>query len=163
MSHHLICTWLGLPADSWPPDHYRLLGLEPGETDTALIEQRVHQRLDAVRRYQMMHPEQATEAMNRLAQAFVCLTEPAAKRAYDQALPGARPPIVPPLPPVPPKVEPRAEPRDPLIWLYTVGVPGPGNDIPPPPVRLPPPAAPPEDVQITPAPVALEVAPAPPP
>src|SRR5215207_2282322 len=96
MSHHLICTWLGLPADAWPPDHYRLLGLEPGETDTALIEQRVHQRLDSVRRYQMMHPEQATEAMNRLAQAFVCLTEPAAKRAYDQSLPGARPRTAPP-------------------------------------------------------------------
>src|SRR5947209_3873451 len=88
MSHELICSWLGLPADVWPPDHYRLLGLPTGESDVALIEQRVHQRLDAVRRYQMMHPEQATEAMNRLAQAFVCLTDPSAKKAYDAQLPG---------------------------------------------------------------------------
>ena len=95
MSHELICSWLGLPPDCWPPDHYRLLGLPPGENDLALIEQRVHQRLDAVRRYQARHPEQATEAMNRLAQAFVCLTEPAAKKTYDQELLGvaAAPPV----------------------------------------------------------------------
>src|SRR5688572_12059457 len=101
MSHELICNWLGIPADAWPPDHYRLLGLSPGEGDVPLIEQRVHQRLDCVRRYQMMHPEQATEVMNRLAQAFVCLTDPAAKRAYDVALLGerARPSGPPPLPP----------------------------------------------------------------
>ena len=35
MSHELICTWLGLPPGNWPPDHYRLLDLEPGESDCA--------------------------------------------------------------------------------------------------------------------------------
>jgi hypothetical protein len=83
MDHHLICTWLGLPAESWPPDHYRLLGLAPGESDLAVIEHQVHQRLEVVRRYQLIHPEPATEAMNRLAQALVCLSDPAAKRVYD--------------------------------------------------------------------------------
>src|SRR3954452_23532289 len=84
MSHELICNWLGLPPQQqWPPDHYRLLGLELGEANTERIEERVHQRLDTVRRYQMMHPEEATEAMNRLAQAFVCLTDPSAKKEYD--------------------------------------------------------------------------------
>lgn len=86
MDHDLICSWLGLPPGGWPPDHYRLLGLDPGEANAELIEQRVHQRLDTVRRYQMMHPEQATEAMNRLAQAFVCLTESASKKVYDTQL-----------------------------------------------------------------------------
>src|SRR5438034_10972878 len=76
MSHELICSWLGLSPDGWPPDHYRLLGLEPGEADVAVIEQRVHQRLDRVRPYQMMHPEPATEAMKRIAEAWVCLTDP---------------------------------------------------------------------------------------
>ncbi len=75
MKPDLICEWLGLPAGTWPPDHYRLLGLEPGESDAERIEQRVHERLEAVRHYQMAHPEQATEAMNRLAQAYVCLTD----------------------------------------------------------------------------------------
>src|SRR5579872_7186648 len=88
MSHDLISAWLGLPSGEWPPDHYTLLGLTPGENDPKLIEERVHQRLDTVRRYQMIHPEPATEAMNRIAQAFVCLSEPASKRVYDAALLG---------------------------------------------------------------------------
>ncbi len=116
MSHELICTWLGLEAGEWPPDHYRLLGLRPGEDNLELIEQRVHQRLDTVRRYQMMHPEPATEAMNRLAQAFVCLTEPSTKKLYDAELLGTAPPAgsPPPVPAVAPPVN-----RDPLSWLYS--------------------------------------------
>jgi hypothetical protein len=86
MSHELICTWLGLPATCWPPDHYTLLGLERGEANPDRIEQQVHEHLERVRRYQLAHPEQVTEAMNRLAQAFVCLTDPEAKRAYDATL-----------------------------------------------------------------------------
>ena len=113
MSHELICSWLGLSSESWPPDHYRLLGLEPGEGDTALIEQRVHQRIDSVRCYQMRYPEQATEAMRLLARAFDCLTDPAGKRAYDSALAGgsAVATAEPPTPDV-------LEARDPLAWLY---------------------------------------------
>ena len=91
MTHDLICSWFGLETGEWPPDHYRLLGLRPGENDSQLIEQHVHQRLDAVRCYQVRHPEQATEAMNRLAQAFVCLTEPSAKQRYDADLLGTVP------------------------------------------------------------------------
>jgi hypothetical protein len=113
MSYELICSWLGLPAGSWPPDHYRLLGLDPGEGDTALIEQRVHQRIDSVRCYQMRYPEQATEAMRLLARAFDCLTDPAGKKAYDAALLGHT---------VIATVEPPSravlEARDPLAWLY---------------------------------------------
>ena len=86
MDYNAICSWLGLPLETWPPDHYRLLGLEAGEDNAELIEQRVHERLDTVRCYQMTHPEQATEAMNRLAQAFVCLTEPSSKKSYDAQL-----------------------------------------------------------------------------
>ncbi len=111
--HELICSWLGLPAGAWPPDHYRLLGLEPGEGDTALIETRVHERIDSVRRYQMRYPEQATEAMKQLAMAFDCLTDPAGKRSYDAALlgPSAVATAEPPSQAV-------LEARDPLAWLY---------------------------------------------
>ena len=141
MSHDMICSWLGLPTDAWPPNHYRLLGLEPGESDVALIEQRVHQRLETVRRYQMTNPEQATEAMNRLAQAYVCLTDTSAKRAYDLTLPISRARAAPPPPPPP---LPKAQPRDPLVWLYTPEMGGPGDEVPPlPPVRVPPPPPPP--------------------
>jgi hypothetical protein len=114
MNYDLICSWLGLPPGEWPPDHYRLLGLEPGEDKAELIEQRVHQRLDSVRCYQMMHPEQATEAMNRLAQAFVCLMEPAAKKAYDAAFLGTASPSA-------QGTSPAAQPEeaDTLDWLYS--------------------------------------------
>jgi hypothetical protein len=83
MKNDKIFTWLGLPAGAWPPDHYTLLGLNPGEKDVARIEQHVHDRLAKLRCYQLSHPDQATEAMNRLAQAFMCLTDPEAKKVYD--------------------------------------------------------------------------------
>jgi hypothetical protein len=149
MSHELICSWLGLPLGSWPPDHYRLLGLDPGVDDTALIEQRVHQRIDSVRCYQMRYPEQATEAMRLLARAFDCLTDPAGKKMYDAALlgPSAVATAEPPAPAV-------LEARDPLAWLYD-----------PPPARggatLPPGAAAPSDPTITSAPT-VELPPLPP-
>jgi hypothetical protein len=125
MSHALICSWLDLPAEVWPPDHYRLLGLPPGENDPHRIEERVHERLDAVRRYQMMHPEQATEAMNRIAQAFVCLSEPASKRVYDAALLGTAPAAEEPKAATRTDGEPldalnvaTADDRDPLVLEY---------------------------------------------
>jgi hypothetical protein len=86
MNHDLICSWLQLPPGNWPPDHYTLLGLDPGETDQEEIEQQVHERMETVRRYQLTHPEPATEAMNRLAQALICLTDLEAKKTYDAAL-----------------------------------------------------------------------------
>src|SRR6516225_3277139 len=115
MKHETICDWLGLADEAWPPDHYRLLGLEPGEVDAARIEQQVHDRLEIVRRYQLLHPEVATEAMNRLAQAFVCLTDPEAKKAYDTRFAAA--------PAVPTAIaeedeEQREATHDPLAWLY---------------------------------------------
>ena len=172
MYHEQICGWFGLEAGDWPPDHYRLLGLPQGTDDAALIEQRVQQKLDEVRRYQCMHPVSATEAMNRLAQALVCLTDPAQKRAYDEGLshakprPRVMPPPVPriapktplpalrqaPLTPVPPPLP------EPHAWLFTPGKPAPGEAAPavavlpeviveePDPPAPPQPAAPPRDL-----------------
>lgn len=83
MNHDRICAWLGLPTGIWPPDHYRLLGVTPGPVDPAQLEIHVFERMETVRRYQLLDPDQATEAMNRLAQAFVCLTNEESKKAYD--------------------------------------------------------------------------------
>ena len=112
MSQDLICSWLGLAQDAWPPDHYTLLGLSQDETNTERIEEQVQTRLELVRRYQLLHPEQVTEAMNRLAQAYVCLTDPVAKRAYDRELTGG-----PDEEPVPAE----REAEDPLSWLVGSG------------------------------------------
>jgi hypothetical protein len=87
MSHALICSWLALPEGEWPPDHFRLLGLTPDEATPERVEQQVHQRLEMVRQYQLLHPELVTEAMNRLAQAYLCLSDPVARRKYEAARP----------------------------------------------------------------------------
>jgi hypothetical protein len=84
--HELICFCLEIPANRWPPDHYTLLGLDPGDADIRRIEQRVQERVEKLRRYQLTHADQVTDGMNRLAQALVCLTDPAAKEAYDAKL-----------------------------------------------------------------------------
>ena len=90
MSHELICSCLQLSPDKWPPDYYTLLGLEPGEANRQRIEQHVQERMEKLRGYQLTHAEQATEGMNRLAQALVCLTDPVAKQAYDAKLAARR-------------------------------------------------------------------------
>jgi hypothetical protein len=82
----LICERLGLAIENWPPDHYELLGLERGQGDPQVIEARVHERMQRVRPLQIAYPEEATEAMNRLAQAMSCLTDPAARHRYDESL-----------------------------------------------------------------------------
>lgn len=82
----LVGAWLGLPPGAWPPDHYALLGLAPGVGDPADIEARALDRMERLRAYQLVHPDAATAGMNRLAQALVCLTDPAARAAYDRAL-----------------------------------------------------------------------------
>jgi hypothetical protein len=129
MDHQLICSWLGVPPERWPPDHYTLLGLNPAESNVQVIEEHIHVRMAQVRKYQLNHPDQVTEAMNRLAQAFSCLTDPAAKKAYDAALQSGGPATPPPAPePAPasapeqtatPSVatEPAGSP-DPLAWLF---------------------------------------------
>src|SRR5262245_60655647 len=182
MSHELIFTWLGLEPGDWPPDHYRLLGLEPSESDSARIEQRVHDRLEAVRRYQLLHPELVTEAMNRLAQAYVCLTDPDARRAYDNARSGrpagngskataARPtrrkPTTGRLPPLPapltspapapaPQPPPPEVPPAPKVELLPVATPAPPVAVPAPPVAVPaPPAAVPVPPVVVPAPLVV--------
>src|SRR5262245_46294192 len=92
MDEKLICQWLGLPGTTWPPDHYTLLGLRPDEASTARVEQRVQEQVARIRGYQIAHPEQATAAMNRLAQAFACLTDPQARLRYDAELGLVSPP-----------------------------------------------------------------------
>ena len=75
MNRDMICTWLGLADKRWPPDPYALLGLAPGDCDGPSIEKRVQERMAKLRCYQLSHPEEATEGMNRVAQAFIALIE----------------------------------------------------------------------------------------
>ena len=79
-------SWLGLAPGPWPPDHYTLLGLPAGDCDPAAVEALVLDRMDRLREHQLRHPELVTEGMNRLAQALICLTDPAARAAHDASL-----------------------------------------------------------------------------
>src|SRR6476620_8927364 len=83
VEHSLLQSWLSLPPGPWPPDHYTLLGLPPGSCDPILVEHRVLERMAQLRPHQLLQPELVTVGMNRLAQALVCLTDPAARTAYD--------------------------------------------------------------------------------
>jgi hypothetical protein len=75
MNREMICGWLGLLDKRWPPDPYALLGLTPEQCDPPAIEERVCQRMTKLRGYQLLHPEEATEGMTRVAQAYIVLTE----------------------------------------------------------------------------------------
>lgn len=85
MNQEILCTWLGVPKTGWPPDAWTLLGLTHGEHDLPTIEERVQDRMTKLRHYQLSFPEEATEGMNRLAEAFVTLTEACSKKQAAEA------------------------------------------------------------------------------
>jgi hypothetical protein len=114
--HEQICEILGLHPRDWPPDYYSLLGLKRGESDLQLIEQRVHERMRQVRPYQLSYPDQVTDVLNRLAQAYGCLTDQAARQAYDQYLRAPRH-SEPDLAQTSPE-NGLTDPDDPLAWLF---------------------------------------------
>lgn len=86
MNYDAICRWLKLTDVQWPPDHYTLLGLPRGEADPVRIETAVYDKMARVRCYQLSHPDLVTEAMNRLAAAFACLSQADSKQRYDDSL-----------------------------------------------------------------------------
>jgi hypothetical protein len=86
VDYALLRSWLGLLPGPWPPDHYTLLGFPVGQVPPAALEARVMERMDLLRRYQLLHPDLVTEGMNRLAQALITLTDPAGQAAYDAGL-----------------------------------------------------------------------------
>jgi hypothetical protein len=68
--HPLILAALQLPADTeWPPDAAALLGVPPGAS-VAEVEAAVMERSAALRQYQLVYPQEVTEALNRLAAAY---------------------------------------------------------------------------------------------
>src|SRR5262245_47126193 len=107
-------NWLELPDGRWPPDHYALLGLKPGEGSPEQVEERALDRMERLRRYQLPYPEEVTEGMNRLAQALDCLCDPEERRRYDTTLGLATVAVVaPPEPELPDVLELADEPDEP--------------------------------------------------
>lgn len=78
--------WLGIPEGDRPPDFYTLLRLVQFEDNPDRI-QNNYRKLNAhVRKYATgQYLKQSQELLNELAKAMLCLTDPKAKREYDES------------------------------------------------------------------------------
>jgi hypothetical protein len=113
MNPEKLRGWLNLPDGPWPPDYYALAGLAPGDGTAGELEARLLERLELLRRYQLPHPDEATEGMNLLARALDTLTDPEARRAYDAKI-GVKPRT---------RVEPPSLPGDDVLNTLFPGIP----------------------------------------
>lgn len=79
--------WLGIRDPDRPPNHYRLLGLDPFETDSDIIAEAADRQMGHVRSHQH-GPNSAVSQrlLNELARAKVCLLNHSRKAAYDNEL-----------------------------------------------------------------------------
>jgi hypothetical protein len=92
-------TWmLGIPPGERPPSPHQLLDVSPDEADCRILEEKVMQRLEQVRKYQIRYPEESSQLQNDIAGAFLILCDapgprpkqgPAAKPATTQPDRGA--------------------------------------------------------------------------
>ena len=79
--------WLGIRDAERPPNHYRLLGLEPFEPDPDVIANAADRQMAHVRRFQNgPRSEMSQRLLNELAAAKVCLLRPELKADYDERL-----------------------------------------------------------------------------
>ncbi len=81
--------WLGVRDAARPPNHYRLLGLEPFESDAEVISNAADRQMAHVRTFQTgEHSALSQRILNELAAARLCLLNRAQRAAYDSQLRG---------------------------------------------------------------------------
>ncbi len=79
--------WLGIVDAGGNIDHYRLLGLNRFETNSTIIAEAADAQMARVRMHQTGSRGQLTQALlNQIAEAKVCLVDPATRQAYDRRL-----------------------------------------------------------------------------
>ncbi len=79
--------WLGIPPRDQPPHHYRLLGIEPFESDADIIANAADGRMAQVKSFQGgKHSAASQRILNELAAAKVCLLNAEKKADYDRRL-----------------------------------------------------------------------------
>ena len=80
-------TWLGIPPEEQPADHYRLLGICRFEANEDVIINASDQRMAYIRTFQTgKRSKESQQLLNEISAAQVCLLHPEKKRAYDEAL-----------------------------------------------------------------------------
>ncbi len=81
--------WLGIPPKDQPPHYYRLLGVEPFESDRDVIEVAANKHMAYLRRCATgERAHYAEKLLTELAAARLCLLDLKKKAAYDTALSG---------------------------------------------------------------------------
>ena len=92
--------WLGISPKDQPPNHYRLLGVEPFESDPDVLESAADRQMTHVRTFQTgRHSAESQQLLNEIARAKLTLLNSSKKTAYDETLRGsivASPPSHPP-------------------------------------------------------------------
>lgn len=80
--------WLGVPGGK-RPDHYRLLGLSPGEADPGVIEAAASRQSAFVAGFRDgPHGEAAAQVLFEIEEARITLLDPEGRRRYEAALRG---------------------------------------------------------------------------
>jgi len=79
--------WLGISPKDQPPNHYRLLGIDPFEGEPNVIESAADRQMAHLRTFQTgKHSSESQQLLNEIAAAKVTLLSPQKKAAYDQSL-----------------------------------------------------------------------------
>lgn len=80
-------VWLGIPPGEQPPNHYRLLGIAPFETEMDVIDHAADRQMAHVRTFQSgRHAALSQQMLNELATARLCLLNAERKAVYDRQL-----------------------------------------------------------------------------
>ena len=78
-------SWLGIPPDRQPPDHYDLLGVPADERDPQLLGHAAQLRAEMVRKHAEGEAREVAEKiLGEIEAAAACLTESEQRQAYDQ-------------------------------------------------------------------------------
>lgn len=79
--------WLGIPPAEQPPNHYRLLGIQVGESNVEVIERAADGKALQLKTTQVgKRSDLSQRLLNEVAAAKVCLLNPGKKAAYDAVM-----------------------------------------------------------------------------
>ena len=88
---------LGIPPEEQPPNHYRLLGIAPFESDREVILNATRRQCGFVRTVALVYPCESQILLNELTAAKLCLLDPARRKEYNEHLRAGKGGAIPPV------------------------------------------------------------------